>query len=413
MLARATQGQGRRRRLSLSTQGSLKQRLGLAGAVVRVAGAVTRDGIHPPLPHTATDVPAHIRHITPTWLTVALQATLPGTVVASVSADGDSSGTSVRARLHLHYRTPGVDQPATLFAKSTPTLVTRIANGLTKTAPTEAGFYRHLRPQLTLEAPRGYYNAFDERSWRSIQIIEDLVATKGATFCAPDRSVSREDAEQIVRQLATLHGQGLPLPEVCAERPRWLSTYPEWWQNALQVVGVKRSHLRGVAAAVDKGVLPAELRGRGPDLWSAFLRSVEAHRDLPATLIHGDVHLGNWYITDEGVMGLCDWQCVSVGHWSRDLAYALSSTLEIEQRRSWEQYLIRAYLDQLHQNGFTRIDFAYAWQLYRHQLLGALVMWTPTYRPPPLMPDVQPVAVTEEMLRRIGTAIVDLESLSA
>ncbi|WP_158085895.1 hypothetical protein [Mycobacterium arosiense] len=47
------------------------------------------------------------------------------------------------------------------------------------------------------------------------------------------------------------------------------------------------------------------------------------------------------------------------------------------------------------------------------QLLGALVMWTPTYRPPPLMPDMQSAEVTEAMLRRIGTAIVDLESQSA
>jgi hypothetical protein len=59
------------------------------------------------------------------------------------------------------------------------------------------------------------------------------------------------------------------------------------------------------------------------------------------------------------------------------------------------------------------MEFTAAWHMYRRQLLGALVMWTPTYRPPPLMPDMQPTEVTEEMLRRISTAIVDLDSLSA
>lgn len=218
-----------------------------------------------------------------------------------------------------------------MFAKSTPTLTTRIANGLTGTAPTEAGFYRQLRPQLDLEAPRGYHNAFDPKSWRSIQIIEDLVMTKGAAFGSPAHVITFDQATQVVQQLAKLHAQGSRLPEVTGTRPAWLCTYPAWWRRSLNVVNVKRSHLRAVADATDNGVIPTELRGRGEDLWDGFLRSVEHHEDLPPTLIHGDVHLGNWYTTASGAMGLCDWQCVSVGHWSRDLAYALSSALDIEQ----------------------------------------------------------------------------------
>jgi aminoglycoside phosphotransferase (APT) family kinase protein len=42
------------------------------------------------------------------------------------------------------------------------------------------------------------------------------------------------------------------------------------------------------------------------------------------------MHLGNWHFTGGGAMGLCDWQCISVGHWSRDLAYALASTLTVD-----------------------------------------------------------------------------------
>jgi aminoglycoside phosphotransferase (APT) family kinase protein len=140
---------------------------------------------------------------------------------------------------------------------------------------------------------------------------------------------------------------------------------------------------------------------------------VQVHRDLSPTLLHGDVHLGNWYVTAGGAMGLCDWQCVSVGHWSRDVAYALASTLDVEQRRAWEVRLLETYLEQLREGGAPPTSFAAAWEMYRLQLLGALTMWTPTYRPPPFMPEMQPTEVTEEMLRRISTAIVDLDSLSA
>ncbi|WP_368834418.1 aminoglycoside phosphotransferase family protein [Mycobacterium intracellulare] len=399
---------------AFTVQTSLKDLLVLGASVTRVAMSVVLDKLRRATPRTRSEVPAHVRHITPSWLTDVLQATLPGAIVDTVSIDGESSGTSARGRLHLRYRAERNEQPVTMFAKSTPTFTTRIANGLSGTAPTEAGFYRQLRPRLQLEAPRGYHSAFDARSWRSIQIIEDLVGTKGATFCSPAHVVSAGEAEQIVHQLALLHAQGMRLPEVLHNRPHWLLTYPEWWRRSLSVIGVKRSHHRGMAAAVDNGLAPEALRGREHDIWAGFMRSVHEHRDLPQTLIHGDAHLGNWYVTASGELGLCDWQCVSVGHWSRDLAYALASTLNVGQRRAWERDLIETYLNQLQEEGgAANVDFDTAWQLYRRQVLGALVMWTPTYRPPPMMPDMQPTEVTEEMLRRISSAVDDLQSLSA
>lgn len=397
----------------LERRKSPKDAIALGASVCRVAAAVVTDKLSKPVPRVRSDVPAHVRCITPNWLTNVLQSALPGSTVEAVSFDGESSGTSVRARLHLSYRNGGQGRPATMFAKSTPTFTTRIANGLTATAPTEAGFYRELRPQLNLEAPIGYHSAFDAKSWRSIQIIEDLVATKDASFCSPAHVVSAGQAEQIVRQLAALHAQAMRIPAVVGKRPQWLRTYPDWWRRSMSVVGVKRSHLRAMTAAIENGLIPIALKGREQETWHRFLQSVDDHRELPQTLIHGDVHLGNWYATADGDMGLCDWQCISVGHWSRDLAYALSSALEVEQRRAWERDLIQAYLDELHEAGGPRTGFAEAWNLYRRQLPAALMMWTPTYRPPPFMPDMQPTEVTEAMLTRICTAIVDLEALSA
>jgi len=149
-----------------------------------------------------------------------------------------------------------------------------------------------------------------------------------------------------VRQLAVLHAQGTRLAETVGSRPQWLCTYPEWWRRSLSVVGVKRSHLRGIAAAVDNGVVPASLRDRGQDLWRVSAIGAGASRPTadadprrcpPRQLVRDRRRRD----------GLCDWQCVSVGHWSRDLAYALASTLDIEQRRTWESELIEAYLDQL------------------------------------------------------------------
>jgi aminoglycoside phosphotransferase (APT) family kinase protein len=77
------------------------------------------------------------------------------------------------------------------------------------------------------------------------------------------------------------------------------------------------------------------------------------------------MHLGNWYFMGGGAMGLCDWQCISVGHWSRDLAYALASTLTVERRRSWERELIALYLQRLAEACGAVLDFPTTWDLYR------------------------------------------------
>ena len=129
-------------------------------------------------------------------------------------------------------------------------------------------------------------------------------------------------------------------------------------------------------------------------------------------MVHSDVHPGNWYLTAEGLPGLCDWQCIAQGHWARDLAYALASMASIEQRRAWERDLVAHYLARLALHGGPRVSFDHAWQRYGGQLPGALLMWTPTLCHPPTMPDMQPEDVSLEMIRRLTTAIDDLGVLA-
>lgn len=112
-------------------------------------------------------------------------------------------------------------------------------------------------------------------------------------------------------------------------------------------------------------------------------------------------------------MGLCDWQCLSRGHWARDFAYAVTAALPVEDRRAWEKDLLSSYLDALEAAGGPRVPFDVAWLRYRQQTPGALVMWTPVLRHSPLLPDMQPEDVSIEMIRRMATAIDDLEALDA
>jgi hypothetical protein len=376
-------------------------RLGLARTALRVAGAVARERLGSRSARTAADVPARIEDVTPEWLTATLASSVPGATVTAVEFGPGSSGTSVRRQLRVSYNDIGraAGLPATVFAKSTPSLVTRLANGATGSSATEAGFYRELRPELEVEAPIGWHSAFDPSSFRSIHLLEDLTTTRGATFCTPTTAVDLAQAHQVVDLLVALHGAPAVVRIAAGSRPAWMRTYEGWWEAAMRVANIERYHAKGFAQAAS--VIPAELRAGAGELWTAFQRSVDAHSSGPRTVIHNDVHLGNWFQTGDGRMGLCDWQCVSVGLGARDLAYALATALTVEDRRAWEHELLARYAAAL------GLDASAVVAAFRVQLVGALMMWTPTLSRPPGLPDMQPKPTALEMIRRITNALAD------
>lgn len=397
----------------IGTAPSLGTAVRLAGQLVPLIGVALLDRFRRAPVRASARVPGRVEDVSTEWLNRILGTSLGGARVDSFTVEPHSSGTSVRVRIHLRYRfSQEADRlPSTVFVKTASSLVTRIGNGLSGTAFAEAGFYNELRRQFELEAPYGYYSAAEPYSYRAIHLLEDLVATRGAAFCDPTTSITRGQADQIVEQLALLHSQAANLNLDDRRRPGWLRTYPQWWQATGSIAMIRRYHLRGQRRADEEGITPRGLVGRGEELWRSFEASVDEHRKLPMTLIHNDTHLGNWYINGANQMGLCDWQCISAGHWSRDLAYALSSTLTVDQRRAWEGELIDAYLEGLAREGGPLETRARTMELYRQQLPGALAMWTTTFQPPKFLPDMQPKETSAEMLRRILTAIEDHDVL--
>jgi hypothetical protein len=378
-----------------------------APMLARVCALAALDRVRPRDAIAATDVPGDAAAIDPAWMTAALCATSPGAAVLATRPDGGSSGTTTRLRLRLTYNDRGREAglPETVFTKSTPGLLQRITQAIT--GPVEARFYTQLRPHLDVEAPICFHGVVDARRMTALTIMEDLVATKQADFLGPTTHVTREMAEQVVSTLATVHGTFADVP-----RPPYLKTYAGHWADALALVNVERYFLRCFGEAGE--LIAAPVRRDPRRAWDAVLRSIALHDRLPATLIHNDVHLGNWYRTGAGRLGLCDWQAVVSGHWSRDLAYALSTMLSVEDRRAWERELVAAYVDALGAAGGPDVSAGEAWDAYRRQLWGALAYWAPTYSPPRMMPsDMQPREVSGELVRRISTACADLDAFAA
>ena len=374
------------------------------GSRARLSAHTLRDHFLNPLCRNPQEVPWCAEALTPEWLTPVLCKDVSEARVIGISVEAASSGSSVRRRIRVRYNAQGeaANLVTDFFAKTTPDILTRLTSGTS--AGQEARFFTVLAPMLNLEVPRHRCSAFDRVTGRSLHLFDDLVATRGAAFCDYRTTFTQVQMEGVLSTLAQLHGR-LHGDARLAGALSWIPTY-ETFFRALAGTGTRVGHAQAMEEA--RHLIPSEVYAARDRLWAAAEDSLTDHAAGPRSVIHSDVHPGNWYLTADGQPGLCDWQCIAQGHWARDLAYALSSMLAPEARRIWEGDLIAHYLRALERAGGPRLMVADALHFYRRQLPVALLMWTPTLCHPPTMPDMQPEAVSLEMIRRITTAIGDL-----
>jgi aminoglycoside phosphotransferase (APT) family kinase protein len=385
---------------------------GTAVAALKIGSRVAFERLVRPKARRLGDVPCSPYAITTEWLTAVLCGKVPGATVTHVEVKPASSGTHERHQLIVSYNEEGqlAALPVSIFTKSLPSVVTRMIGGFNGTARVEGNFYTQLRPALQIEAPLCYHSAYDRRTFAAIHLLEDMVAAKAATFCNHKTSVSRAMADDMIDLLASLHSRFYGDPAL-AESYRWLASYPRWFTIGAEKMSTEYYTRKAFDSAAH--VLPAKVLARRDEVWPATMRALAVHEGGPQGLIHSDVHIGNWYRTSAGQMGLCDWQCLSRGHWSRDFAYAVTASLTPDDRRNWERDLLARYIERFAERTGVKPDFDLSFLHYRQQILHALAMWTITLCHSPLLPNMQPKPTTFTMIERITTAMADLDSIDS
>jgi len=381
-------------------------------AALKIGGRVAYERLARPKARLFDDVPCTPYAVTAEWLTAVLCNKTPEAIVTQVDVKPASAGTHERHQLKVSYNEEGrrAGLPVSIFTKSLPSIVTRMIGGFNGTARVEGSFFTQIRAELEIEAPLCYHSAYDRRTFAAIHLLEDLVATKSATFCNHKTYVTRAMADDMIDLLASLHGRFYGDPTL-AERYRWLASYPRWFTIGAAKMGTEYYTRKAFDAAAH--VIPAEVLARRDEVWPVTMRALVLHDSEPQGLIHSDVHIGNWYRTDAGQMGLCDWQCLSRGHWTRDFAYAVTASLTPDNRRSWERELLARYIERFAEKTGITPDFDLSFQRYRQQIVHALAMWTITLCHSRLLPNMQPEDTTLTMIERITTAMADLDALDS
>ena len=375
----------------------------------QIARAFAEEQANPSVAKTRADIPQTYELISDEWLTNVLCRDVPGAKVVDHKLGPPDEGTNSRRRIHISYNAAGeaAGLPATVFCKSTQGLLNRQMLGHSGGVICEITFWNAARALLDIEAPTARFAAYDPISFNSIVVLDDLAGS--VEFCSENTPVDRGFVEQQVAMLARLHGRFYGAPELTGA----LAILPTWYKRFHNLAGfhLKESCEAGFDAARD--VIPARLFARAGDVWPATLQSLERLKDLPKTLCHGDVHLKNWYVTNQGRIGLSDWGVSHIGHWSRDLAYTLGTSLTVANRRAWEHELIALYLDQLEAHGGARVSMDAALLAYRQSLLTAFAFWTLTLKPTPDYPDMQPEHTARVFIERLAHAIDDLDALDS
>jgi hypothetical protein len=326
-------------------------------------------------------LPAATKDLTPALLTSLVRVRHPGTVVDAIelleakSYGEDMVSTSARAVLKLHY--------ATANSNGLPTrVVVKMVRGVDSIlAPfyrNEVAFYRDIRDQLAIEAPRAIAAAYDPQTLRFALVLEDLTERE-ARFPNVTLPVDRADIEGLLDTQASLHAAF------------WES--PRFRDDLAQV----ETHLSGGVAGLMNELAPAyiqheidtvsykremvqRLRSTGPELL-AGVQALQRHQSrLPQTLLHGDSHLGNTYLLPGHRGGLLDWQLCVRGYCLHDVSYLLATSLSIESRRQHERDLLARYLERLKEHGVREPpSFEDAWREYRRAMIwGVYIGWLTT-----------------------------------
>jgi hypothetical protein len=392
---------------------SVAEKAELARAAGRIATIWMGEQVVPQRPTPSGKAPPSTATLTCDWLTDALCKDVPGARVTDFQLGQGTDGTCSRQPLTVAYNSTGTAAALTtaLYTKSSPSLVSRLLCGINDLMVYEGQFYLAIRPELDIETPTAFHCAYDSRSGRSMLLLEDIVASRGATFTDPTTSViTRTNADEMVDLMATYHGTFWGSPRLDTDFV-WLTRASDWQRKLNNNLGFGRMVRNGIERSRD--FLPADLVAREKDIWPALLKSIDLEATRPQTLVHQDPHSLNWYWTGDGRMGIYDWQVNGKGSWALDVAYALGCGLSTEDRRAWERDLLAQYAERLAAFTAEPPSADAAWLSYRQQLMHGLSYWFASFGRMKLQPEMNTREVSEINITRLAQAAVDLDTVDA
>lgn len=303
------------------------------------------------------DPPFRAEDVTGEWLARVLGA--DGRIVAMGHEPIGTGQVGANVRFHLDWDPPGAG-PATVVGKfASDDEASRMAGIATRTYETEVNFYRHLADTVAVRRPHCWFAHVTPGTAEVVLILEDLApARQGDQIagCGPDEAVAA------VLEAARLAG------------PRWEDPALEDMEWLVRSGANAGAALYGPMWASFceryEGRLDAVTLEIGGWLAANLARWAERASDGPRTVVHGDFRLDNILFGGaDGRAAVVDWQTVTVGNGTADVAYFIGAGLLPGDRRRHERELVERYHAELTSFGVGGYPLGRCWEDYR--VLGA------------------------------------------
>lgn len=336
------------------------------------------------------DIPKDPGEISASWLSEAL-----GCPVESVEVLDAHAGTTGRAIIELcaagnlpdrlFVKLPPEDEKQRLFVTS---------SGMGRR---EARFYGQLSSEVPVRVPHCYFSDSNESGDQYIMLLENL-SDSGCTFRNSQLQYSLGYIRRALSAFARLHARYW-------ESKRFSGDL-SWVAPPLQhEIAVKLVEL---ALQRHKNEMPPIFSKMCEHYLASTDRVHELWNEGPQTLIHGDVHDGNFFM-DGNEPGLLDWALLAKGPGMRDVGYFLAGTLAPEHR-ALARELIGDYREQLVAAGCDAPAQDDLWLQYRQH---AAYVWVGAVTTLAMGDAWQPVAYVRSTLERIHAVMESIGSLEA
>jgi hypothetical protein len=267
--------------------------------------------------------------------------------------------------------------PATLFVKlPMESLLTRWFFSVINSWQLESYFFRHVAQHIPLRTPVTYATRCQGTRFYLIQ--ENLHEDPGVQlFTNPDMLVgpSMDIVHRCLDAFARLHACHYGIS--AQEREAILPLEYHLFLSAGMGVVARNLNRLALSPCMKKqpDAIPAEVAVTyrlTMQHWDALLAY---WFDGPLSLLHGDSHLGNFFVSDEQ-MGMLDWQAAHWGKGIRDVQYFLINSLPADTLAAHEHELVQYYVARRGHYGLA-IDPAQTWEEYRsftfHTLMTMVV----------------------------------------
>lgn len=349
-----------------------------------------------------TSLPRRIEDLTAAWLTEALSANYPGTVVTEAHIGTVIAGTATKVRLLLSYNDAGHTNllPPTMWIKGG---FIRHDYTYDNSFVNEAKFYgswgRELQKEINI--PRAFWSGWQEGE-QGLVLMEDLAA-RNVTFGRATSLISIDQQAQALELLAKMHARWWESPNL-----KVLKNFSTAWEAAGDIVMqmLRPDYFEACINARRCAAYVGPYRDR--ERIMRGLRTQWARgSEVPQVFSHGDAHLGNMFFEPDGTPGYLDWQSWQEGPYMHDVAYSTIGNLKVEDRRHAEKDLIAGYLAALSANGVSNPpSFDDAWAAYRrHAMHGFMWPFTPE--------EMQPLDIVTAEGDCFGAAVMDLDTFGA